>query len=81
MNTLKGEFPKEGQYVLGKLKDKPWLGDPEDKEGNRFFVVVKFCKTEIEGNNIVPWYWDTFGPATYFGQDIEQWWDLQEITK
>ena len=80
MNTLKSEFPKERQYVLGKLKDKPWI-DSKDKEGNRFFVVVKFCKTEIEENNIVPWYWDTFGPATYFGQDIEEWWDLQEITK
>ena len=41
MNTLKSEFPKEGQYVLGKLKDKPWL-DSKDKEGNRLFVVVKW---------------------------------------
>lgn len=93
-STKNGEFPSDGQYVLGRIIDRPWL-DNSDKDGNRFFVVVRFCRGRPEskihdgecrfadqhGNNLVPWRWDAFGPGSFFGQEIEEWWDLQEITK
>ena len=31
------------------------------------------------GNNQVPYYWDTFGPDSFFGQDISHWMPIPSV--
>lgn len=34
---------------------------------------------DVFGNNLVPYCWDTFGPGTYFGQEVDYWCELPEL--
>ena len=38
-----GDLPDDGEYVLGRVLNKPWR-DADDLSGSRFFVVVKFVR-------------------------------------
>lgn len=37
------------------------------------FRKIEYKSCDEYGNNRVPYCWDTFGPASYFGQDIDMW--------
>ena len=37
-----------------------------------------YCFGDEEGNNLVPYSWETFGPSQYFGQEVDQWEYLPE---
>lgn len=88
-----GELPESGQYVLGLVNGRPWVSNT-DNVGNRFFKVVMFIKgrkneditdgiyrsEDEHGNNQKPYYWKEFGTGSYFGQEIDLWFDLNEIT-
>ena len=80
------DLPEEGKYVLARHNRGTWRDDDDQKNVN--CVVVKlvrgiskrerkpsdsyrFC--DEEGNNTVPWAWDSFGPDTFFGQSITHW--------
>ncbi len=97
----KGELPRDGQYVLGRVIDRTWE-DKDDTFGNRFWVVVKFkigltkeerkrlpeseerkkiFRSEDEdGNNTVGFYWKPFGPGSFFGQEINEWVSLDNLS-
>jgi len=93
-STNNGQFPRDGQYVLGKVIGRPWIVD-DSEQYNVFFRVVQFKKGRLASeitdgryrsqdqcfNNQKPYMWDEFGSLSFFGQEIEEWWHLQEITK
>ena len=73
------KLPREGKYVLGRYSGGNWH-DSEDQD-NVICVVVKRIKGEAKDNNKVPYKWDTFGPGSFFGQDISHWMPIEGITK
>lgn len=99
MNIIKraDRLPKDKQYVLAFLPDKPWF-DSDAPDNEHKWVVVKFVKglsmdereklpntdkrkieytgADQEGNNLEPYCWHTFGPSSFFGQDVELWCEL-----
>ena len=38
-----------------------------------------YCFGDVFGNNLVPYQWETFGPATYFGQEVVAWAYIDEF--
>lgn len=72
--NVKERLPEFDKYVLGRYNLKNWH-DKDDQE-NVICVVVKFIKSKIEGNNLCPYQWDTFGPSKFFGQEISYWAEL-----
>lgn len=93
MNWISTEdrLPRNNDYVLVHLIDKPWL-DNDDIEGKRFFQVAKFLqgKTREElkgvitssdqwGNNLKPYCWSEFGPSTHWGQEVDFWMEIPEF--
>jgi hypothetical protein len=53
--NIEDKLPEDNSYVLVHLINMPWL-DENDREGKRFFKVVKFKKgfsaKELKENNI-----------------------------
>ena len=50
-------------------------------------AAMPYCDRSItyrhgdeEGNNLVPYAWDSFGPSSYFGQDITHWAYFDHVT-
>lgn len=39
---------------------------------------ITYESGDQDGNNRVPYHWETFGPASYFGQEISHWHPLPE---
>lgn len=37
-----------------------------------------YCFGDEYGNNLVPYEWKTFGPASYFGQEVLAWAYIEE---
>lgn len=60
------------------------MPDPFIKSYNGFFEPVFHNRSKIyrpedqHGNNGYPYYWDQFGPDSFFGQDIIKWCELPE---
>ena len=68
-------LPKAGRYVLAQLIRDNWI-DREDMDGCRYDVVKLIILKRADqkgGNNQRPYFWDTFGPDSYFGQDVTRW--------
>lgn len=78
IKSIDVEQPREGQHVLAHLTLDNW-NDKDDPDGNRYWVVVKFKKEVVDGNNRKPFRWDAFGPSSYFGQDVDYWCELPVI--
>ena len=38
-----------------------------------------FRSEDEDGNNQVPYYWDTFGPDSFYGQEAECWCELPKL--
>lgn len=38
-----------------------------------------YCRGDEEGNNMVPYVWETFGPSCYFGQEVDYWCELPSL--
>lgn len=38
-----------------------------------------YCLGDVFGNNLVPYEWQTFGPITYFGQEVVAWAYIDEF--
>lgn len=69
---VKDSLPPLGIYVLVHLKDQPWL-DSTDPDGV-FHDVVKLVKQDwYMPNNKGEHIWQSFGPASYFEQDVDRW--------
>lgn len=40
----------------------------------------RYNSSDVFGNNLVPYCWDTFGPDTHFGQDVDYWCELPDLS-
>jgi hypothetical protein len=76
--SVKHRLPEYNQYVLAHLVLNNWH-DEDDPNGNRYWVVVKFKKAAVEGNNLQPFQWREFGHSTFFGQQVDYWCELPKI--
>ncbi|CAB5226512.1 Domain of unknown function DUF551 [uncultured Caudovirales phage] len=38
-----------------------------------------YKKEDQDGNNLMPYYWDTFGPDSFFGQTITHWMPIEPL--
>jgi hypothetical protein len=70
-------LPPFGKYVLARHNRGTWF-DGADQE-NVNCVVVKRVAASVEGNNLVPYEWDQFGPDRFFGQEITHWMRIPEV--
>jgi len=89
--STEDKLPLDNSYVLVHLIDMPWL-DRDDKEGKRFYKVVKFhkgkSKEELEKmkhkvycandewSNNKRPYGWSNEPSHYFGQDVDFWMEI-----
>ena len=45
-----------------------------ENEAGRVRVSVAYrSKTQVCGNNPVPWHWCAFGPGTWFAHEVTHW--------
>jgi hypothetical protein len=51
----------------------PWVST--DQEGV-MFDVARCVECAVEGNNRVPYAWETWGPSKYFGHEVDMWCEL-----
>ena len=68
------EFEEVGKGIFYNVA---WLERGISKEERE---KMKPCKRKLQyfpededGNNLVPYYWNTFGPDSYFGQEVKAW--------
>ena len=40
-----------------------------------------FSGGDEDGNNLKPYCWDSFGASSYFGQDVDYWFELPQIDR
>ena len=85
-------LPQEGKYVLGRSNHGYWIPkevkcavvrlvkgismEERKRTGNKTIRVG-----DQEGNNLVPYCWEEYGPGSFFGQDITHWCPIPEFTK
>jgi hypothetical protein len=48
------------------LQERDLLPDSDPRKGTYMFA-------DEHANNKVPYRWDTFGPSSYFGQEVDRW--------
>jgi len=65
------QLPPLGAYVLARHNRGTWRDSTDQANVN--CVVVKRVPSKVEGNNLRPYEWNTFGPTKFFGQDIFLW--------
>ncbi len=41
---------------------------------------TRYTSADEHGNNLVPYYWTTFGPDSFFGQTITHWMPIEPIS-
>ena len=50
--------------------------DEREKLPNNDPRKFQYVGGDTHGNNLVPYYWTEFGPSTFFGQEVDFWWEL-----
>ena len=74
----RGVFWKVAKFVKGMSKEERRVlensDNPVDRERARWY-----CSADEFGNNRRPYYFDTFGPDSYFGQDVDIWCELPVV--
>ena len=77
----KGEMPPANKYVLIYCGNSPWR-DSTDQNGVRWKVAkCIYGDGLISGNNKVPYLFSEFGPARWFGQEIDIWCELPALDR
>lgn len=61
------------KFIRG-LSEKEREALPEDSQRKR-----TYSSGDVFANNLVPYVWDSFGPSSYFGQDVDYWFELPKI--
>ena len=64
-------------------REKMKSGEIEDpihefRDGNSVRSRV-YCSEDEDGNNLVPYNWNSFGPDSFFGQTITHWMPIPDI--
>lgn len=54
-------------------KERKLLSDDDPRK-------KRYTSADEHGNNLVPYYWATFGPDSFFGQTITHWMPIEPIT-
>lgn len=68
-----GQNWKVVQFIRGlSIADRAALDDTDSLKQVR-------KRGDEYGNNHCPYYWDEFGPGSFFGQDVDYWKDLPTI--
>lgn len=62
------------KLVKGLSKKDRALLDPKSERARTYY------SEDEEGNNLVPYIFDTFGPDKFFGQDIEYWTLIEPVS-
>jgi hypothetical protein len=65
------DLPPFGKVVIARCNRGNWIY-PKDQD-NINVVVVWRREARREGNNLRDYDWDTFGPDSFFGQEIIEW--------
>ena len=73
------QLPPLNKYVVVRLNKKNWIDD--DDPVNVYTDVAKRIKSKQEGNNKRDYQWNTFGPARYFGQEVDHWFEIPPTMK
>ncbi len=78
---VKGLSVKEREEMKGTEKD--YQDIPAEDHG--FYKISglrsdTYKQGDEEGNNTVPWAWNTFGIDSFFGQSITHWTLIEPIT-
>jgi len=74
VKLVKGISAKERELMRGTSKD--YQDSPAEDHG---FYKKSGLRSDTykfgdeEGNNTVPWAWNSFGPDSFFGQQITHW--------
>lgn len=87
-DNRRSETDPEGAYfdvaalevgISSEVRQKMMLGEVPDLYDARFgrkrSSVIRV--SDEHGNNLKPYAWRTFGPSTYFGQEIDRWMEIQ----
>lgn len=68
---LEEREPELEKVIIMKVPDMPWFADRIDGD---FKQVIGWMETnEIYGNHKKPYHFETFGPSSYFYDDVEEW--------
>lgn len=70
--SVKDELPPLGRYVLIHHTRSTWK-DSRDQDGVQYDVALR------EAARQEAYQWVTFGPTTYFGQEIDFWMPIERI--
>ena len=85
--SVKDKLPENNQYVLAIHNRGTWRDSDDPVKVN--YVVLKFVRgtttgqgqNDMQGNNLVPYGWNSFGPDHFFGQSVDYWMPLPEYPK
>ena len=75
-NRTSDSLPEFGKCVIGWYHGDNWEY-PEDMYHRS--VIMWRNKAKNESNNKRDYNWKTFGPSTYFGQDILYWSEIPRL--
>jgi hypothetical protein len=68
------ELMRKGELDCGKDEYLPLL----DCEVKRYYI---YNSSDEHGNNLVPYSWQTFGPQSFFGQEITHWMPIEPLNE
>ena len=68
---LKERKPELEKVIIMKVPDMPWHAS--DIDGDVKQVIGWMEKNKIYGNHKKPYHFETFGPASFFYNDVEEW--------
>jgi len=78
VKLVEGISQSTREKMLSREIEDPMVGEPEviseelglGTDGKRSSL---YTSGDEHGNNTVPYAWDTFGPTSFFGQEITHW--------
>jgi len=75
--SVKDELPPRRKYVLIHLTKTNWID--EDDPDYVYCDVAMRVSAKYEGNNQRHYSWETFGPSSYFGQEVDYWCPIPKL--
>jgi len=82
VKLVRGISEKEREDMKGTDKDYQ-VRPPEDHGSYKISGLRSdtYKQGDEDGNNTVPWKWDSFGPDSFFGQSITHWMEILDLPK
>ena len=73
-------LPQNRTYVLVRYTSGNW--EDSDDQNGCVIKVMKFIETGYDRhnpNNSKPYHWESFGPGSFFGQEVDYWMPIPTI--